>query len=154
MKSLLSISICAISIVSCAPALVQSSSVQQGATVRFRVPPVSAFRSGQVQTLTADSLILARCATCAGRLLYSRSEINTLEVMRPTAKSSRIGTGALVGLLIGGGLGYLSAVTCDRGDTCDLEVAAVPFGALAGALIGGIVGYLRSYKWEAVPSQR
>lgn len=154
MKSLLLLTLCAISFGSSETAAAQSSIVQQGATVRFRLGTEDAFRSGQLATLTADSLILTRCPTCNGRLLYGRSEINSLEVMRNTDSGSRIVHGVLLGAAVGGGLGYLSATTCHGTEKCDLAGLAVPFGAVLGGLIGAAAGYLGSYKWEPVPAPR
>ena len=84
--------------------------------------------------------------------MYGRTEISSLEVMRPTAAGDRIISGVLLGGAAGGGLGWLSARTCHGGDRCDMEVLAIPFGAIAGAVIGGFVGFITSYNWESVPA--
>ncbi|HKR09697.1 MAG TPA: hypothetical protein VJS39_10940 [Gemmatimonadaceae bacterium] len=151
MKSLLLLSICAISIAGSVSAVAQPSIIKQGATVRFRTTVDDSSRTGPLATLTPDSLVLARCLNC-DRLLYGRAEIKDLEVMRPTPSGDRIISGLLLGGAVGGGLGWLSASTCHGADRCDLSALAIPFGAIAGAVIGGFVGYITSYKWEPVPA--
>lgn len=72
-------------------------------------------------------------------------DIADIKVIR-IKKKSKAGTGALYGLLIGGGGGALLGIgiapNLDQGETSAL-VAAIFFGAVfgaGGALIGGIVG--------------
>src|SRR2546423_10906484 len=124
-RLLLLLSICVISIASSSSVAAQSSIVKQGATVRFRTTPDDSSRSGRLATLTADSLVLATCGNCE-RLLYGRSEIRSLEVMRPTAAGDRIISGLLLGGAVGGGLGWLSARTCHGGGRWDKEGPALP----------------------------
>ncbi|HJP60129.1 MAG TPA: hypothetical protein VJ865_09015 [Gemmatimonadaceae bacterium] len=119
--------------------------------MRFRTASGDSSRMGRLATLTADSLVLATCGNC-DRLLYSRTEINALEVMHPTRAGDRVVSGVLVGGAAGGGLGWLSARTCGGGDRCDLSGLAIPFGAIAGAVIGAFVGYITAYEWEPLPA--
>lgn len=128
----------------------QTLGITPGATVRFQIVADDSFRSGIMSRLTPDSLALATCQRCMGRLLYSRGEITRIDVLQRTATGNRIVNGILIGGAAGLGLGWLSTTGCSGGDKCDFAILAIPFGAIAGAIIGGAAGYLTSYKWEPV----
>jgi hypothetical protein len=85
-------------------------------------------------------------------MFYSRAEINHLEVLRVEGRGDRFIGGLLIGALVGGGLGYLSAHSCGGGDQCDLAGLAVPFGAIGGGLMGGVIGVFTAYRWYPITS--
>jgi hypothetical protein len=133
-------------------AAAQENGPRQGSLIRFRVPPQDSLHVADLARITADSLVLERCETCS-RLLFSRAEVNHLEVFVTTNRGDRLIAGFGIGGLIGGGLGYLSARTCKgNADACELSFLAVPFGAIAGAILGAGVGFITAYKWEPVTS--
>lgn len=127
----------------------QQSYVKEGATIRFQTDSSQYTHTGQLAHLTSDSLFLQRCVTCV-RLTYSRTEVSHLAVLRPEGRGTRFLAGLLIGSLVGGGLGYLSASNCGGGEKCDLAGLAVPFGAIFGGLFGGAVGVFSAYKWQPI----
>ena len=152
-KTILMITACVICAAVATPVAAQETVVKPGATVRFRIASGDSARAGQLGALTVDSLVLDSCGNCS-RLLYSRAEIKTLEVMHPTVSGDRIISGVLIGGAFGGGLGYVSARSCKGNiDACELSALAIPFGAIAGAVLGGVAAWLSSYKWEPVPAE-
>lgn len=124
--------------------------VEPGASIRFQIVGDSLFRTGFLSRLTRDSLIVERCPTCYGRLVYAREEVTRLDVSKRTNGGSRALTGFALGASAGLALGYLSAVNCKGGDRCDASIVAIPFGGILGGLIGGLAGYLSGFKWEPV----
>lgn len=131
-------------------AAAQENGPRRGALIRFRVPPQEALHVADLGRITADSLILERCATC-DRLLFSRAEVDQLAVFVTTNRGDRLIAGLGLGALAGGALGYLSAATCKgNADACELSILAVPFGAIAGAFLGAGIGFMTGYKWKPV----
>jgi hypothetical protein len=128
----------------------QETVVRAGATIRFQIDSTASTHSAEVARLTSDSLFLTDCATC-NRLLYSRTEISRLAVLRVESRGDRMIAGLAIGTLVGGGLGYLAAATCKGGDRCDGAVLAIPFGAIFGGLVGTAAGLFSAYKWTPVP---
>lgn len=128
--------------------------IQPGSTVRFQIGGDASYRSGVLSRFTADSLIVERCPTCQGRLLYARSELTRLDVSERMPSGSRVLTGFGVGGLTGLALGALGAAACGGGYKCEDEILLVPFGGLFGGLVGALIGYLTAYKWVPVPLAR
>lgn len=128
----------------------QETVVKPGATIRFQIDSTASTHSGELARLTSDSLFLAKCVTC-NRLLYSRTEVSRLALLRVESRGDRMIAGFAIGALVGGGLGYLSAATCKGGDKCDLAGLAIPFGGIFGGLIGTAAGLFSAYKWTPIP---
>ena len=129
--------------------------IQPGSTVRFQIGGDIAYRSGVLSRFTADSLIVERCPTCQGRLLYGRGELTRLDVSERIPSGSRVLSGFAIGGIVGFALGYLLASTCKGiGDQCDAGIVVFAGGGLLGSLIGATAGYLSSYKWKPVPLTR
>jgi hypothetical protein len=125
--------------------------IEPGATIRFQIGGDNSFRSGVLSRLTGDSLVVERCPTCQGRLLYARSELTRLDVSKRTPAGFRMLGGYAIGAITGLALGVAAAVTCTGGgDKCDGGPVLVAFGGVFGGLVGVLVGYLTAYKWEPV----
>jgi hypothetical protein len=134
---------------------VAPSTIAPGATIRFSVGTDSRLSVGHLSRLTADSLIIDRCANC-DRLRYGTREISRLEVLRGSSRGKHFAAGLAVGALAG----FISAVVnttlpCHT-DVCGLRdlgfFAFPPFGALIGGIIG--VSLPTGERWEPVASQR
>src|ERR1700720_45161 len=91
---------------------VAPSTVAHGATIRFVVGTDSLPTVGHLSKLTADSLIIERCANC-DRLRYGTREINHLEVLRGSSRGRHFGHGLLFGALAG-----LSIAVLDNARPC------------------------------------
>ncbi len=134
---------------------VAPSTIAPGATIRFVVGTDSRLSVGHLSKLTADSLIIDRCANC-DRLRYGTLEISRLEVLRGSSRGKHFAAGLAIGALAG----FISAVVnttlpCHT-DVCGLRdlgfFAFPPFGALIGGIIG--VSLPTGERWEPVASQR
>ena len=134
---------------------VAPSTIAPGATIRFVVGTDSRLIVGHLSNLTADSLIIDRCANC-DRLRYGTSEVSHLEVLRGSSRGRHfavgLGVGALAGLIAAV---FNSAQACHT-DVCDLRDLGFLYGPPLGALIGGIIGIAlpTGQRWEPVASQR
>jgi hypothetical protein len=134
---------------------VAPSTIAPGATIRFVVGTDTGLNIGHLSKLTADSLIIDRCANC-DRLLYGTREISRLEVLRGSSRGRHFAHG----LLFGAFAGLIAAVLVDaqpcHSDGCGLGVGAFLIGPPFGALIGGIIGTIlpTSERWEPVAVQR
>lgn len=126
--------------------------MKPGSTIRFRLGADDPDHVARLSQLTPDSLILAHCETCFGRLRYGREEVLRLDVSRRAVSSSRIGMGALIGGLVGAAVGATGAATCHGGPRCEMAGEAAPFLFLLGAALGGIGAYLTAYVWDPVPA--
>src|ERR1700693_4885448 len=76
------------------------STIAPGATIRFVVGTDSRLIVGHLSHLTADSLIIERCANC-DRLRYGTLEISRLEVLRGSSRGKHFAVGLAVGALAG-----------------------------------------------------
>jgi hypothetical protein len=137
---------------------VAAPTIAHGATIRFiagtdRLPTV-----GHLTNLTADSLIVERCANCV-RLRYGTHEISGLEVRRGSSRGRHFGHGLVFGALAGLSIAVFdNAQPCHALDTdvCGFRVLQFFVGPPFGALIGGIVGLAlpTRERWEPVAAQQ
>jgi len=133
---------------------VAPSTIAPGATIRFVDGTDSRLFLGHLSKLTADSLIVERCANC-DRLRYGTREISRLEVLRGSSRGRHfavgLGVGALAAVI---GATVDNAAPCHSNDTdvCDLRLLGFIVGPPIGALIGGIIGIAlpTSQRWEPV----
>ena len=134
---------------------VAPSTIGQGATIRFVVGTDSRLNVGHLSKLTADSLIVDRCANC-DKLRYGTREISRLEVLRGSSRGKHfavgLGVGALAGVI---GAAVNNALPCHT-DVCDLRLLGFFYGPAIGALIGGIIGLAlpTRQRWEPVVGPR
>ena len=137
---------------------VAPSTIAPGATIRFAVGTDSRLSLGHLSKLTADSLIIERCANCV-RLRYGTGEINRLEVLRGSSRGKHfavgLGIGALAGVIIAG-LNYARPCHALDTDVCGFRAFGFIYGPPLGALIGGIIGVSlpTRMRWEPVAAQR
>ena len=138
---------------------VAPSTVAHGAIIRFVLGTGSLPTVGHLSKLTADSLIVERCANCV-RLRYGTGEINRLELLRGSSRGKHfaggLGIGALAGLIIAG-VNYARPCHALDTDVCGARTFGLfLFGPPVGALIGGIVGLAlpTSQRWEPVAAQQ
>ena len=133
---------------------VAPSTIAHGSTIRFVVGTDSLLIVGHLTRLTADSLMLERCANC-DRLRYGTREISRLEVLRGSSRGRHfavgLGAGALAGVI---GAAVNNAAPCHT-DVCDLRLLGFIFGPAIGALTGGIIGIAlpSGQRWEPVAAQ-
>jgi hypothetical protein len=135
---------------------VAPSTIAPGATIRFVVGTDSLPVIGHLSTLTADSLIVERCAHC-DRLRYGAREISRLEVHRGSSRARHFGHGLVFGALAGLIVAVLVDAQPCHSDGCGIGIAAFIIGPPEGALIGGIIGVIlpTAERWEPVaPLQR
>lgn len=136
---------------------VAPSTIAHGATIRFVVGTDSLPITGHLTNLTADSLIIERCAKCA-RLRYGTREINRLEVHRGSSRGRNFGHGLVFGALAGLSIAVIdNARPCHSLDTdvCGIRVIEFFVGPPFGALLGGIIGVAlpTGERWEPVAAQ-
>ena len=137
---------------------VAPSTIAHSATIRFVVGTDSLPTIGRLSKLTADSLIIERCANC-DRLRYGIGEISRLEVHRGSSRGRNFGHGLVFGALAGLSIAVLdNARPCHALDTdvCGFRVIAFFVGPPFGALIGGIIGVAlpTGERWEPVAAQQ
>jgi hypothetical protein len=133
---------------------VAPSTIVPGATIRFVVGTGTTLIVAHLTKLTADSLIVERCANC-GRLRYGTHEISGLEVLRGSSRGRHFGLGLVFGALAGLSIAVFDNVRpCHALDTdvCGFRVLEFFVGPPFGALIGGIVGVAlpTRERWEPV----
>ncbi len=120
-------------------------------TARDSIGQPSGRLVGTLVTVTAEHIVVERRGD---QLTMPRELVTRLEVSR--GQRSKRGTGAVIGFLLGAGVGAVVGVaSCQadgqgdcRRDAALIGVAAV--GAL-GAGIGAIVGAGKTDRWEEVP---
>ena len=137
---------------------VAGSTIAHGATIRFVVGTDSLPTVGHLTNLTADSLIVERCANCV-RLRYATREISGLEVRRGSSRARHFGHGLVFGALAGLSIAVFdNAQPCHALDTdvCGFRVLDFFVGPPFGALIGGIVGLAlpTRERWEPVAAEQ
>jgi len=133
---------------------VAPSTIGAGATIRFVVVTDSLPIVGHLSKLTADSLIIERCAHC-DRLRYGTREISRLEVHRGSSRGRHFGHGLVFGALAGLSIAVIdNARPCHALDTdvCGFRVIEFFVGPPFGALLGGIIGVAlpTGERWEPV----
>jgi hypothetical protein len=133
------------------------STIAPGATIRFVVGTDSLPIIGHLSKLTADSLIIERCANCV-RLRYRTGEVSRLEVHRGSSRARHFGHGLVFGALAGLSIAVFdNARPCHALDTdvCGFRVLELFVGPPFGALIGGIIGvsFPTGERWEPVAAQ-
>ncbi|MGZ3467516.1 MAG: hypothetical protein ACXU91_12325, partial [Gemmatimonadaceae bacterium] len=137
---------------------VAPSTIAPGATIRFVLGTDSLPTVGHLSKLTADSLIVERCANCV-RLRYGTGEISRLEVHRGSSRARHFGHGLVFGALAGLSIAVFdNARPCHALDTdvCGFRVIEFFVGPPFGALIGGIIGVAlpTGERWEPVAAQQ
>jgi len=137
---------------------VAAPTIAHGATIRFMVGTDSLPTVGHLTNLTADSLIVERCANCV-RLRYGTHEISGLEVRRGSLRGRHFGHGLVFGALAGLSIAVFdNAQPCHALDTdvCGFRVLDFFVGPPFGALIGGIVGLAlpTRERWEPVAAEQ
>jgi hypothetical protein len=134
---------------------VAPSTIAPGATIRFVVGADSHLSLGHLSKLSADSLIIDRCANC-DRLRYDTREINRLEVLRGSSRGKHFAAGLAVGALAGFIIAVVNTTLPCHTDVCGLRdlgfFAFPPFGALIGGIIG--ISVPTGERWEPVAIQR
>lgn len=128
----------------------QNGRVEPGDRIRFSLGPSRVLHEARLEQLTADSLIVERCPSCA-QLRYARREVGDLAVFRRKPAGMRalrgFGVGGLIGLVAGG----IGGLTCHgTADKCEGWFVAFPFFGLIGGAIGAIAGYLGAYTWQPI----
>jgi hypothetical protein len=133
---------------------VAPSTIAPGATIRFVVGTDSLPTIGHLSNLTADSLIVERCANC-DRLRYGTREISRLEVRRGSSRGRHFGHGLVFGALAGVAIAVFENAQPCHTDVCGMRVLDFFVGPPFGALIGGIVGVIlpTGERWEPVAAQ-
>jgi hypothetical protein len=134
---------------------VAPSTIAPGATIRFVAGTDSRLIVGHLSKLTADSLIIERCANC-DRLRYGTREITRLEVLRGSSRGRHFGIGLLFGAFGGLIAAALNSAQPCHTDVCGMRDLGFIIGPPFGALIGGIIGVVlpTSERWEPVAAQR
>ena len=134
---------------------VAPSTIARGATIRFVVGTDSGLIVGHLRNLTADSLMIDRCANC-DRVRYATSEISRLEVLRGSSRGRHFAVGLGVGALVGLIAAVLNSAQPCHTDVCDLRDLGFLYGPPLGAVIGGLIGIAlpTAERWEPVASQR
>jgi hypothetical protein len=137
---------------------VAPSTVAHGAIIRFVLGTDSLPTVGHLSKLSADSLIIERCANCV-RLRYGTGEINRLEVLRGSSRGRHFAHGLVLGALAGllvAGLNYARPCHALDSDVCGARTFGLfLYGPPVGALIGGIIGVAlpTGERWEPVAAQ-
>ena len=137
---------------------VAPSTIAHGATIRFVAGTDSLPIVGHLSKLTADSLIIERCAHC-DRLRYGTREISRLEVRRGSSRGRNFGHGLVFGALAGLSIAVIdNARPCHSLDTdvCGFRVNELFVGPPFGALMGGIIGVAlpTGERWEPVAAHQ
>src|SRR6202171_1230246 len=100
---------------------VAPSTIAPGATIRFVAGTDSRLNVGHLSKLTADSLIIDRCANC-DRLRYGTREISRLEVLRGSSRGRHFGHGLVFGALAGLIIAVFDNARPCHTDVCGLRV--------------------------------
>ena len=132
--------------------------VSTGARVRITAANTSpAVIVGQLIAVS-DSALLIRRQLDSAEVAVPRSSVARLEVSQGTRRGASARTGGLIGLLVGGVLGYASGDDCKDTDwVCFDRSSTMAMGASAGAGLGLIIGFIvgSSERWResGVPMQ-
>ena len=123
-------------------------------------PPASARPLLVIGQLVAfnDSTMSVRNEAGSGDVTVARSRVQRLEVSTGSNRRASAVTGGLIGLGVGGILGYASGDDCsDRGFICfpqeETAVAGAFVGAALGSLIGLLVGHEERWRDTALPAR-
>lgn len=132
--------------------------VTTGARVRITAANTSpAVIVGQLIAVS-DSALLIRKQLDSGEVAVPRSSVTRLEVSQGTRRGATARTGGLIGLLIGGVLGYAAGDDCNDTDwVCFDRSSTMAMGASSGAGLGLIIGFIAgsTERWResGVPMQ-
>lgn len=125
-----------------------------GTQVRVAVAARPGWVTGRVATADSERIVLRATRSGAGDTVLLAA-VSALEVRRGPRRLRRGVTGALLGGVIGAGLGAAAfAVGPDNKGEDDeiLRAGAAALAVGAGVLIGGTVGALGAHeRWERVP---
>jgi hypothetical protein len=104
----------------------------------------------------SDSALHVRRQRDSGDVRIPRSLVDRLEVSRGSGRGASARNGAIIGLVLGGVLGFATGQDCsDAGLICFDRRATTAMGASAGtgigALIGLVVGGRERWRDAAVP---
>ena len=139
----------------------RADELQQGAKVRVTLSDGSR-KLGSVDRVTADTIALTSLgkSSRAGDSQIQRDRITSIEVSRG-APGKGVLYGGLLGLLIGGGTGFILGAATYSEDDCFIFCSAVDAGALVGAIgavvgipVGMIVGGTTKREWRQVDITR
>jgi len=132
--------------------------VVPGARVRISAPTINVNRFvGTVVKLNTDTLFLSLTNQTAPQAI-SFISVKSLEVSR--GRKSKRGQGALIGLALGAGIGYLSASSGannpQAAEPKDFYYKTrIPAFALYGSGIGALIGWATKVeRWQAIPLDR
>jgi hypothetical protein len=127
----------------------------RGARVRITPADPSPVIVGQLLAVS-DSTLMVRRQRGGGDITIPRSLVQRLEVSRGTNRHTSAGWGALVGMAVGGVVGYASGADacydswfCLKRPTAALVGGTA--GVAAGSLIGLIVGSVERWRDTTVP---
>lgn len=127
-------------------------------TMRTSEPPTSARPLLVIGQLVAfnDSTMSVRNEASSGDVTVARSRVQRLEVSTGSNRRASAVTGGLIGLGLGGVLGYAAGDDCsDREFICfpqeETAVAGAFFGAALGSLVGLLVGHDERWRDTALP---
>ena len=115
-----------------------AQALPKGTRVRITPADPSPVIVGELLAVS-DSVLMVRRQRAAGDITIPRALVQRLEVSRGTRRGANAGWGALVGLAIGGVVGYLSGN--DNGYWVQRRGAAV-LGAITGVAGGSLIGLL------------
>ena len=106
----------------------------------------------------SDSTLLIRRQIDSAEVAVPRSSVARLEVSQGTSRGASARTGGLIGLLVGGVIGYAAGDDCSDTDwICFDRPSTMAMGASAGAGIGLIIGFVAgaTERWResGVPMQ-
>ena len=125
------------------PGVAQDSAlVRDGARIRVRTSHASAWHTGTLAFVRADSLGVRRCAGCAPEV-HRVPLLARIEISRGRSPSVRRGiAGLALGATIGMAIGAArtrSTPDCSA-DICGLRGAGVARGVRTGAMVGSVAG--------------
>lgn len=128
-------------------------------TTRTGAPPDSAprFVIGQLVAFD-DSTMSVRNEGGSGDVTVPRSRVQRLEVCTGSTRGRNAIYGAVIGLGVGGILGYAGGENCSDAGWCffprdETAVVGAFLGATLGGLIGVVVGHGDRWRETAVPAR-
>ncbi len=157
-----------LSIISVAPLAAQADpGIPVGTRVRITAPDTTqtAERPGDARRLTlvgelvaiSDSTISLRNDATSDELTVPLSRVQRLEVSAGSNRGPSAGKGALIGLVLGGVLGFATGDDCSSSDfICFSREDVAAGGAVLGAAVGGVIGLIAGggERWKATAIPR